>query len=530
MLERLWNDPLYRRLGIGGARGGAKSGGGRRIIVNRRLEYPNTTGLVLRRSLKELEQSHLLKIFQEWPQLRRNYNEQKKKLYFPESHSELFFGSAPTAKDVADFCSAEYADILIDEAQEFSQDELERLQGSNRCTTNPDITSKMIYTFMPGASSSGLPPKGLPYLKRIFIDGDLRGEENQHRWAFVQAFCWDNIEWARAELTRDGIGKGQHRPGDDSCPCQECVFYSWPEEDRRAYFVERTEYGANLASITDPYLRDAWLHGKWDVFKGQYFTNWGHERHTIGLIDANGRPVPQPWTPAQLGIKPWYKKWLSGDWGYDHPLAIYWHAQDERGKVITYRELWAREMGETELGKMITEMSGDEKLDCFPFSWDAFGKLNKFTRKSITEMIGAAMGPKLPKPTSAGNDAGSRISGWRLMHQMLDHDDWLISRDCPKLIECIPSLIRDDKNPEDVLTVNYSENYIGDDPANGARYGLQYMLGASYKPARVRLEETLAKLPVEGADRYIAHLQFNKKERETGGAVFYPARRKPRRH
>ena len=484
-------------------------------MLLRRLKYPATTGLILRRTYPELYKSHIVKLFEEFPETRHWYNDQRKEMIFPNG-SRLFFGSAEHEADMSAFYSAEFADIAPDEGQEFSQNELERLSASNRCTSNPNIVPKMVLSFMPGASATNLPPKGLSYLKRVFVDHDLKGEEEQQKWVFLQAFAWDNIEWARKDLERDGVSEEE--------------FYSWDAQTRQDYFIERTEYGATLAALSDAYLRDAWLYGKWGVFQGQYFTNFNHERHTIGLVDAQGRPVPQPWTPAQLGIKPWYKKWLSGDWGFGHPTAIYWHAQDERGKVITYREMWAREMGETEIGQEITKLSGDEKLDCFAFSWDAFGKLNKYTRKSITEMIGAAMGPKLPKPTSAGNDSGSRISGWRLMHQMLEHDDWLIARNCPKLIECIPSLIRDDKNPEDVLTVNYSQNYIGDDAANGARYGLQYMLGASYKPMKVRLEEKLKDIPLEGTGKYIAHLEFLKKERETGGGVFYPQRRKPRRH
>jgi hypothetical protein len=482
-------------------------------MLLRRLKYPRTTGLIIRRTYPELYKSHIVKLFEEFPETRHWYNEQRKEMIFPNG-SRLFFGSAEHESDMSAFYSAEFADIAPDEAQEFSQNELERLSASNRCTSNPNIVPKMVCSFMPGASATNLPPKGLMYLKRVFVDHELKGEEASQNWVFLQAFAWDNIEWARKELARDGVSEEE--------------FYSWSAADRQTYFIERTEYGATLAAISDVYLRDAWLYGKWGVFQGQYFTNFSEARHVIDLYDAQRRLIPRPWTPQQLGIKPWYKKWLSGDWGNPHPSVIYWHAQDERGRVITYRELWVREMGEAELGKEITERSQGEKLDCFPFSWDAFGKLNKYTRKSITEMIGAAMGKDVPKPISAGNDAGSRISGWRLMHQMLEHDDWLISRDCTHLIECLPSVMRDDKNPADVLKVDYSENNIGDDPVDSARYGLQYMVGASYKPAQVRLEETLAKLPIEGSDRYIAHLQFNKKEREAGGGVFYPQRRKPR--
>jgi hypothetical protein len=482
LLAALWNDPRCRRIGFGGSRGGSKSGGVRRIMIARRLEFPMTTGLILRRSQKELEQSHLQKLFQEMPELRRNYNEQKKKLVFPEVGSTLYFGSAPTSKDVADFCSSEYADIFADEAQEFSQDELERMSGSLRCTSNPDIVPTQVYSFMPGRSPSGLPPKGLPYLKRVFIDGILKPEEKQFNWAFLQAFSWDNIEWARAELTRDGIGHGVHQPGDDSCPCQECVFYSWPEEQRREYFLTRTYYGQDLLALTDKELREAWLYGKWDTFEGQYFKQWSPARHVISRAEAEAR------------IKPWHKRWLSGDWGFDHPGAVHWHVIDEHNRVITYREHWGRGVGEEELGKKIGQLSAGHKFDAFPYSWD-FGKLSPRDpgkRRSIGQMISEAMPKEMPKPHPAESSPGSRISGWRLMAQLLDADLWqIVGEDCPHLVECIPSLVRDPNNTEDVLSVNFSENQIGDDPADSARYGLQFMLGASVKSREVKLHERL---------------------------------------
>jgi hypothetical protein len=58
------------------------------------------------------------------------------------------------------------------------------------------------------------------------------------------------------------------------------------------------------------------------------------------------------------------------------------------------------------------------------------------------------------------------------------------------LIECIPTLVRDmARNTEDVLKIDYSENYIGDDPADCARYGLHHMMRRAVKPDQVKLEE-----------------------------------------
>lgn len=61
---RRWDEQKYTRIGFGGARGGAKSGGGRRLMLLRRFKYPKTTGLVLRRTYPELYKSHIVKLFE----------------------------------------------------------------------------------------------------------------------------------------------------------------------------------------------------------------------------------------------------------------------------------------------------------------------------------------------------------------------------------------------------------------------------------------------------------------------------------
>lgn len=426
-------------------------------MLQRRFEYPNTPGLILRRTLTKLYESHIAKMFEEYPALREYWREQKKELKLPNG-SRLVFGSAEHASDLGNFYSAEYADIAADESQEFAQGELEELSGSNRCTTNANILCKTIHSFMPGISESGVPPKGLPYLKRVYVDRQLRGNEAKANWQFVQAFGWDNIEWAKKELAELGVG--------------EVEFYSWDEERRREFFINHTDYGRNINSLSNKYLRDAWLYGKWDVFQGQYFPNFDYHTHTK--------------EPAQFDLKPWYKRWISGDWGHDHPACFHWFAEDEKGHIFTYREMHVREMGEDEMGRTIGELTQGEKLSAFIFSADAFARLDKHTRKPITQMIGDALPKGFPKPRPADQSAGSRISGWRLMHQLLDSGRWTISRDCPKLIECLPTLVRDmERNSEDVLKVDWSENYIGDDPADSCRYGLQNMLIAAPKPKLV---------------------------------------------
>lgn len=435
-------------------------------MLLRRFDYPNTTGLILRRTYPELYKSHIFKLFDEFPIIRNWWNEQRKEISFP-NNSKLFFGSAEHENDMGAFYSAEFADIMVDEAQEFSQGELERLSGSNRCTANSAIIPKMLYTFMPGLSESGLPPKGLNYLKRVFVDGVRRGEENRRNWTFIQAFSWDNIEWARKELERDGVSEEE--------------FYSWSEAQRREYFIERTEYGASLAALTNTYLRDAWLYGKWDVFQGQYFQNFRYEKDTV---DAES-----------IRIQPWHKRWISGDWGFEHPACFHWHAEDENGQVTTYREFWSKGLGEAELGRKIGELSQGEDIKSFFLSWDAFGKLNKATRKPITQLIAEELPSNVAAPRPADASPGTRISGWRLMHQLFEAGQWKISRQCEKLIECLPTLVRDmQRNSEDVLKVDHTDNYIGDDPADSARYGLAEMVVLVRKPLPIRVAERIEEI------------------------------------
>lgn len=228
--------------------------------------------------------------------------------------------------------------------------------------------------------------------------------------------------------------------------------------------------------------------GSWDVYTGQFFPQFDQAKHVITQTEALKR------------IKPWYTHWLSGDWGYFHPHAVYKHAKDEQNRVITFGEQCDRQKGEEELGALIGEMCQREinlktPFKSFPFSWDA-GKLSprssKTNPKSIMQLVNDALPVGLPKAHPADSSPGSRISRARLMSQLLDSGMWQIADSCPKLIQCLPTLIRDEDNEEDVLKVDYSENEVGDDAYDGASMGLQHMLGSSSIPRDFLLAEKLA--------------------------------------
>lgn len=528
-LWQAWDESDASVVGDGGARGGSKSGGCRRCMVLRRLKYANTTGIILRQTFPQLEKSHILKFQEEFPELAISYHGQRHEVRFPNG-SVLYFGHG---RAMADYNSAEFADILFDEGQEFSQRQIEAMDGANRCTTNQRIRPKKIIAFMPGHTEDGLPPIGLSYLKRVLVDGDLKPEEQKKKWTFVQAFAWDNIEWFRSELRRDGYTCEKHtwddEQGDKCLVCmriQEREFYSWPEAQRRDYFIERTDFGQKLSAVTDSALRDAWLYGKWGSFEGQFFKHWLEARK---VVDEEGDEESIPWhvisrAEARERIKPWHFKWVSGDWGFDHPFTVLWHAIDELNRVITYREYWGREVHETDLGREIGRLGAGEKLGSFPFSWEA-GKLSsrapaKFP-KSIEQLVREGLPKGHPYPHPIDSSPGSRIARARLVSNALKTviegiPQWQISEDCPHLIECIPSLIRDPAKPEDVLKVDWSENGIGDDPYDAAAGGLQYKLRGTTKPREVEQAEKLAKIedPTHRQMEYLRMEAENKRRRQ----------------
>lgn len=259
-----------------------------------------------------------------------------------------------------------------------------------------------------------------------------------------------------------------------------------------------------------PDMANRVAHGNWDIFTGQYFPYFTPKIHVIPHAEAMAR------------IRPFHFRTLSGDWGYDHPHCFHWHAKDESNVVITYDELWDRQIHETEVGRRITACEAQyhqlAPLRAFVFVWDE-GKLSpraqKDDPKSIGQLLKDGLGPNIPRPFPADSRPGMRLVRARLMSQTLGYPAdperkllaqppvWFISNRCQKLIQSIPSMIRDtDHNkPEEMLKVNWNEAQIGDDPVDSAGVGLQWMIGTAVKPDAVKLEEQLHEVRMRFAAR-----------------------------
>lgn len=242
------------------------------------------------------------------------------------------------------------------------------------------------------------------------------------------------------------------------------------------------------------------LYGDWDAVAGAVFPEF-RDKH-YGDEPPEACHVIDDFQPEE-----WWPKFLSLDWGYDHNFSFHAHAVAPTGQVITYKELIGNRQSPQVVGASIsslTQFDGNIKTRLIDPSTNRSTAGEKSVKQQIEEATGVIW-------EDADND---RISGRLLMHEYLrwkerpprfvpkegyneqqylhiwkfhgelaakryaalfvpdtNKDEvrprWLITRSCSGIIQCIPTLVHDEKRPEDVMKVN------GDDPYDDCRYGLK---------------------------------------------------------
>ncbi|MBX6361977.1 MAG: hypothetical protein IRZ03_18125 [Acidobacterium ailaaui] len=392
-----------KHIAYGGARGGGKSWAMRRKFVLLALKYPDLKLLLLRRTLPELRENHVMPLMRELYGFAR-YKEQDKMFIFPNG-SRIVLGYCDAEKEVYRYQGHEYDVIGLEEATHFTEAMRDFFETCNR-STRTDFKPRMYYTSNPGGV-------GHAWFKRLFIDRQFKVTENPDDYVFITAKVYDNTVLMQAN----------------------------------------PEYVKTLENLPDD-LREAFLHGNWDVFAGQYFREWRRDTHVIEPFY-----IPREWM-----------RFCSIDWGYNDPCAVYWHAVND-SHVYTYRELYITQTNASDVAKRILELSQGERIEytvASPDMWHkrgtALSKDGQMKGESIAEIF-MDSGVYLEK---ADND---RIQGWNRMREYMKiapdgQPYWLIFNTCHNLIRTLPQLIHDERNVEDVA------DGIEDHAAESCRYGL----------------------------------------------------------
>lgn len=511
-------------IGFGGARGGGKS----KTIRNCTLaaldlayRYPGLIVMIMRRVWDDVKVNHLDEFLREYPILKDWYNVQDHEIRLPESRgsAKIKFNYAETEADVnRKFWGPQYPFLFVDQAEQFSAAELQMIKTANRWPGVPPGFCKTLLCFNPGGGGSK-PPIGLSYLRRVFWLKQYEDQERPGDYHFIQAYGWDNFEWFRAE-----------------CGLTAPEFYKLDNETRFRMFIERTSEGRKMNAMPAS-IRAGHLLGSFDHFEGQYYAGVWDERKCVLSRDQVLRLAA-----------PWWKRWCSFDWGFANYSVCLWFtagklSPDQLAEigvqsawpldvVIVYREMAVNRLAEAEVAERIVAMTPPEErreiknfiADTQVFDTD---RKNNNTIADLMEPILRAGG--MPRMEGAAKGPGSRVSGWRQLHDGFRRSSMLrssnppedtrggplllVSADCPQLCAAIPLLVSDPKHPEDVYDTQTIEQDIGD----ALRYGTKDALDPKTEaPVHVRRAEVAAS--VEPITQKMLRLrQFDVREKQRSG-------------
>jgi len=378
---------------FGGAAGGSKSHAIRWMAYRECLKTPGFRALILRRTYKELEQTHLREAEVDAAILGAQAVPSAKLMRFPNA-SIVQFGHCETAADATNYLSAEYDLILFDELVTFEETPF-LLISSRARTSKPGIQPRIRCGTNPGGPQSH-------WVRQRFIDHNIDAEQypdyDAGEWKFLESKLEDNP------------------------------------------YLNK-EYERNLMNLP-PEMRKAYRDGDWDIFPGQYFPEWRKASH----VSAEHR-VFSPEVPRVLAF----------DWGFVKPGVCGWwvlvdgkaYLEDEyvftRTLAFAVGEEIARRCKERELRSL--------KYLVFDTAMEA---PNGDTGESTIESVrrGMRAGGLSLATRTADKD---RINGWqRLRHwlrQSPDGSPWLqTSPLCTYFNRTLPSLVSDPHRPEDVDT------------------------------------------------------------------------------
>ncbi|MEG2625884.1 MAG: phage terminase large subunit, partial [Christensenella sp.] len=369
----------------GGARGGGKSWAARIKVVLLALNYGGIQMLLLRRTLPELRENHVVALVKLLKGVAR-YKESTREFIFP-NQSRLKLGYCDTEKDVLQYQGQAYDVIIMEEATQFTEFQYQTLTESNRSSgmCAEKFSPRMYLTCNPGGV-------GHAWVKRLFIDKHYIGSERAEDYAFIPAKVYDN-----------------------------------------KHLMEKDpEYVRVLENISDPARRAAMLDGDWDIFIGQYFTEFKRDIHVIKPF-----VIPEHW-----------RRYVTMDYGLDM-LACYFIAMDECGNAYVYKEIYETGLMVTDAAARIAAMT-NERIDTYYAPPDLWNR-HADTGKSTAEIF-AECGIYLAR---AQND---RVQGWYNLHEWLkpftDEQGKQSARlrifeNCGNLIRTLPALRYDEKNPND---------------------------------------------------------------------------------
>ncbi len=370
---------------FGGAAGGGKSYGQMVDALLFALLYPTSKQLVLRRTFSELDKSLIRTSLALFPKELYSFNASSHTGRF-KNGSVIDFGYCAAENDVYQYQSAEYDVIRFDELTHFTEAQyiylISRVRGANS---------------FPKQIKSSTNPGGVghAWVKARFIDPSppdtgFVGSDGMQR-IFIPSFLDDNTFLCKSD------------------PNYKNRLLALPERERRAL-----------------------LYGEWDIFEGQYFSEFSRELHVCEPFE-----IPEGW-----------RKYRTIDYGLDR-LACLWIAVSPEGKFFLYREFCESNLPISAAASGILERT--------PKGEDIYATLAPPDLWSRTQESGKSKAELFSERgvnfTKTSND---REAGWLALKELLCNTGTgvglKIFSTCTEIIRTLPALLRDKIRPTDCAT------------------------------------------------------------------------------
>jgi len=324
-----------------------------------------------------------------------------------------------------------------------------------------DLYDKMMSTnrssFVPELHNSNLPPIPL----EVFSTTNPSGPG--HNW--VRRRFINPAKNGKVVRTTTRVFNPQTQQDEDITKTQVAIFGSYRENIYLA-----PEYIAELDRLTasDINLREAWLHGNWDVTSGGALDDlWKKEIHILPRF-----VVPRNWHIDR-----------SFDWGSSHPFSVGWwtEANGEEVELLNGKKIcfqpgtliqiaeWygTKEIGSNKGLKMsaadIADGIIEREIELMKSGWiqsqpwpgPADNQISD-VRETDVDTIEKKMGDKGVRWTPSDKSPGSRRNGLQLIRDRLqasvtkEGPALYFMQNCTGSIETLPTLPRDDIKIDDV--------------------------------------------------------------------------------
>ena len=378
------------RILVGGARGGSKSHFLRWLHYRQCLKFPGIHTLILRRKFPELEQTHILRAKKEAKLLGGEYFSTRRVIEWPND-SLTRFGHCETDDDAENYLSSEYDLISFDELVTFPFEMYIRIVSSVRSSQG----------------ENGPPPQ--------VVNGTNPGGPQSY-WV---------KQWYIDRLVEDDY------PDYDP---QDYGFVFSKLEDNP--YLD-AGYEKTLLALP-PMLRRAYRDGDWDVWPGQFFSEWNRSQH---VADWAG------FTPEGCRV-------ICGlDWGYMRNGCCLWMAVTPDGRIYVFDEYLFKMKITSAVAKEIKRRNREWKIRPIVMADTQMWGGQDQSGETMSETFARAGVPLV----QANKD---RVNGWARVRAWLagapDGRPWLQSHSrCAYLNRTLPQAQALTRQPDDIDGSNH---------------------------------------------------------------------------